>query len=567
MATYLKAPSVERLPVVLQELHQGSLRIPPFQRDFEWSGEQRLALCDSILRGLPTGSLMVWRTSHRLREENPVGPFWVKFTENASQYLLDGRQRMTTLYATLGAGFFLRDEEKVPAMSEGSAPDGTPWQIAYDLERTEFVFAAPREDLTLPFQASLFAPEPSSQKILPLAVLFDDASYDDWRAAGNYSRELLNRARSLRTAFSDYLIPVLPLATDDIDIVTLTFKRVNSGGTPMGDADMTRALAWSEGYDLRVQIESIRERLRPVGWGGLDSDTILKTVASVALPEPTTVDVEELATRIKTHPEVVDRAGERLYSAVGLLSNRLGICGPFTLPYLQILVFTARIIDKCGGSLDPLQEDHFVEWAAEACLDERFSIAAPHMTRAYFRALTYQIGLELEPVAARRRNPAECWKFRMIWARSRATALVLAARRPRRPSGRPIEDASRLVATDRESLGMFVARGGAGLPPRVRDAARDGSLGMALQSPANRVVCSAFELPDLREAVFTPGCDPEILESHLIDADAHAALLTGRLSEFFELRRARIIRAEEAWVRERGGAVEIQRDPRKYSDG
>src|SRR5262249_60471735 len=72
--SYLRNPSVERLPVILEELHTGSLRIPPFQRDFEWTGVQRLALCSSIRLGLPTGSLLVWRTSHKLAEEKPIGP-------------------------------------------------------------------------------------------------------------------------------------------------------------------------------------------------------------------------------------------------------------------------------------------------------------------------------------------------------------------------------------------------------------------------------------------------------------------------------------------------------------
>jgi hypothetical protein len=69
--SYLRTPTVERLPTILEELHTGSLRIPPFQRDFEWTGEQRLALCSSIRLGVPTGSLMVWRTDHKLADENP----------------------------------------------------------------------------------------------------------------------------------------------------------------------------------------------------------------------------------------------------------------------------------------------------------------------------------------------------------------------------------------------------------------------------------------------------------------------------------------------------------------
>jgi uncharacterized protein with ParB-like and HNH nuclease domain len=99
--SYLRNPSIERLPTILEQLHTRELCIPPFQRDFEWSGDQRLALCDSVLLGLPTGSLMVWRSSKSLPTETPIGPFPLSDVPPGTkpQYLLDGRQRMTTLYS------------------------------------------------------------------------------------------------------------------------------------------------------------------------------------------------------------------------------------------------------------------------------------------------------------------------------------------------------------------------------------------------------------------------------------------------------------------------------------
>jgi hypothetical protein len=54
---YLRAPTIERLGALLAQLKDGSIRIPPFQRQFEWSTEQRLHLMDSVNQGLPCGSL------------------------------------------------------------------------------------------------------------------------------------------------------------------------------------------------------------------------------------------------------------------------------------------------------------------------------------------------------------------------------------------------------------------------------------------------------------------------------------------------------------------------------
>ncbi len=561
MATYLRTPSVERLPVILEELHTGSLRIPPFQRDFEWSGEQRINLFDSILKGLPTGSLMVWRTNHALRADPKLGPYPLAFQQEASQYLLDGRQRMTTLYAALAAGFWTRDGKDVPEQNNPRAPDGTPWEILFNLDTEAFGLAGldgdnDEEDP----QANPRAP------MLRLGVILDDAAFDEWRARASLTREQVNRARNLRSAFVDYLIPVVPLATDDIGVVTMTFKRVNSGGTAMGDADMTRALAWSEGYDLREQIEGVREELLPRGWGDIDDDTLLKAIAGIALTDPTTFDAEELAKLIKAQPDLVTRAGAGLTRAVDLLGARLGIRGVRTLPNVQILLFAARAFDA-GGTLTPDQEGALVTWAAEACLDERFGSAPAHMLRAYFRALKQRLGLSPEPASnAKRRNAAECWKFRMIWARSRGTALVLAAQGPTDTLGRRLPEPERLIATANENIGMLLARGADGLPAPV--AARLKQLhGVELQSPANRFVCPPEQMASLRRTLFSEDCPDAVRVGHLVDPEAHRALLDGDLMAFFERRRNSILRAEESWVAEHGGHAEIVRDQRSYSQG
>jgi hypothetical protein len=573
--SYLRNPNVERLPVILEELHTGSLRIPPFQRDFEWRGEQRLALCSSVRLGLPTGALMVWRTSHKLAEENPIGPYLLAPSQAPSpQYLLDGRQRMTTLYAALAAGFWTREGKAppLPTPSVSAAPDGTPWSILFDLNEQEFLFDQLKEVGETSAGLSSFSDGKADRRaLLPLAVLLDDTAYDEWRVQASLSREHANRARALRSAFTDYLIPVVPLVTDDIGVVTLTFKRVNNGGTPMGDADMTRALAWSKGFDLREQIEVVREELKPLGWGELEDDALLKVVAAVSQLDPTEVDPEELAQKIKTEPLLVETAGERVVAAVRLLRNRLGIKGPGSLPYTQILVLVARAIDGAGGFLKPGQEDKLAAWAAEVCLDERFGGAPAHMIRADWRALANRLGLpHADPPRARdekRPKAKECWVFSMAWARSRGTALVLAAQGPRDSQDRPFNDPSSLISLGSDNVGMLIAQGGDGIPEFVRKQIKSKQLATALRSPANRVVCPPHELPRLRTAFFSDACPEALLRSHLVDEAAHGALMHGDLATFFERRRAAILDAEKLWVMTRGGAVDILREPRTYVQG
>ena len=569
--SYLRNPSIERLPTILEELHTRSLCIPPFQRDFEWTGEQRLALCSSVQLGLPTGSLLVWRTSRTLATENPIGPYLLDSPESsARQYLLDGRQRMTTLYAALAAGFWTRDGKEVlkPAPSAATPPDGTPWPIMFDLVLEKFVFEPRIDPAEEPHTLPLFGKSP----LLPLAVLLDDTAYDEWRSKMALSRDLANRARALRSAFMDYLIPVVPLATDEIDVVTLTFKRVNNGGTPMSDADMARALAWSETFDLRDHIDAVREKLKPVGWGDIEADAFLKVVAAVSKIDPTEVDPEKLAQKIKAEPALVQSAGDRVVAAAEFLRKRVGIAGPGSLPYTQLLVFVARALDQAGGCLTSTQEEKLAAWVAEVCIDERFGGAPTHMIQADWRAVAHRIGLpHADPPRVRdeKLRPAkECWRFSMAWARSRGTALVLAEHEPRDGNGSVIPDRYELIARGTDGIGMLIAAGAQGLPALLlKRLAKEKHLDAGLRSPANRIVCPPESLPRLRTAFFQEDCSETILRSHLVDAEAHVAFVNGDLDTFFECRRSAILKAETLWVEARGGKVDLRPEPRTYAQG
>jgi hypothetical protein len=497
---------------------------------------------------------------------------------SARQYLIDGRQRMTTLYAALAAGFWTRDGDEVPTPLPDAAtsPDGTPWPILFDLGSEEFVFES-RADAagvqqTLPLFSRSSDGESSRPTLLPLAVLFDDTAYDEWRGKMALSRDLANRARALRSAFMDYLIPVVPLATDAIDVVTLTFKRVNNGGTPMSDADMARALAWSETFDLRDHIDAAREKLKPVGWADVEADAFLKVVAAVAKIDPTEADPEKLAQKIKAEPAMVQLAGDRVLGAAGFLGERLGIAGPGSLPYTQLLVFVARALDLAGGNLTLDQQDKLAGWVAEVCIDERFGAAPTHMIQAEWRALAHRLGLpHSDPPRARdeKRHPAkECWRFSMAWARSRGTALVLADQAPRDGRDNSVHDPYALVARGTDGIGMFIADGGGSIvTSSLRRLAKENRGGAALRSPANRMVCPPEALPALRTALFQASCPDTILRSHLVTIEAHAALIRGELEEFFERRRVAIREAETLWVQRRAGNVDLRAEPRTYAQG
>lgn len=104
-----------------------SLLIPDLQRPYVWAPNQVTLLMDSLIRGWPFGTLLMWKVSHEELHGIPFRPFWniVDRTEDQdgstvtqvnppSEYhmVLDGQQRVQSLLLALGGddwGFRLED--------------------------------------------------------------------------------------------------------------------------------------------------------------------------------------------------------------------------------------------------------------------------------------------------------------------------------------------------------------------------------------------------------------------------------------------------------------------------
>ena len=93
----------ELISTVLDKLKSGQLAIPRFQRDFIWAPKQITSFFDSIIKGYPIGSLIFWRPEKdRFKVQTNIEGIHVETgDEEFILYVLDGRQRLTSLISTL----------------------------------------------------------------------------------------------------------------------------------------------------------------------------------------------------------------------------------------------------------------------------------------------------------------------------------------------------------------------------------------------------------------------------------------------------------------------------------
>ena len=109
---------------------RGELRLPEIQRHYVWRATRVRDLLDSLYRGYPSGSILMWET------DEPVPPRDFAIAQETTAFagrklLLDGQQRLTSLTAVLsGSAVQVRGRKRpIDILFNLDHPDGPPTDI------------------------------------------------------------------------------------------------------------------------------------------------------------------------------------------------------------------------------------------------------------------------------------------------------------------------------------------------------------------------------------------------------------------------------------------------------
>lgn len=350
--SFLQEPQLMSLQTLLGDLRSGSLLVPRFQREFVWDPERRINLLDSIEKGIPLGSLLVWRTTVEMAVFPRIGGVPLPERSNGPwQYLLDGHQRVSTLFSAF---------QPESQSHEGKREDWElePGDIVYDLADERFLL---RKDYARIKRLN-------GAKGLDLYLLFAGAPYMKFLRDNQLSDELIQRADILADKFRNYKLPVVPLVTDDLPTVLEAFQRINSSGVIMSDAHIVHALSYSDRFDLMERLTVAVRELADIGWDGLEQKYILAVIRALGGQTVTSPDARETADRLIEQPELVDSAVQAIRRVAEWLWDKCRVASPVFLPYSYQLPLMASIF---GGLTDNELEEHtefFQKWFWKASL-------------------------------------------------------------------------------------------------------------------------------------------------------------------------------------------------------
>ena len=326
-------PEVVFLGKLVEQVAAGRIRVPRFQRAFVWKQADLHDLLDSVIRGFPIGSILVWETEDAIESAPRVGPIEISDPPSGHVgYLLDGQQRVSTLVGTL----------RLPDEAE-SIEDGVNWRLYCDLDSREF----------LPIPPARVEP-----RHFPVRSLLDTAGFiaacrrivdevDD----GGVARRWLNEADRLANAFRDYQLPLIRIREASLDSAVAVFARLNRKGRKMAADEMVSALTYREGeFHLATKLDEFKDELAWKGFGNLDRVLLLRSVLAALGRDIYAKDWADLMVKSKVRerlPEAFESAKRGISRALGFLEE-LGVTSDRLLPYGLQLVFLGEFFRLCG---------------------------------------------------------------------------------------------------------------------------------------------------------------------------------------------------------------------------
>lgn len=280
---------------LLQEVSKGQVQLPDFQRGWIWDDSHLTSLLASISMSYPIGAVMLLETGNSDVKFKPrlVEGVSQKYSKtHPEQLILDGQQRLTSLFQALSSGQVVRTRDLRGHEVER-------WYYidiarALNNDREDSILSLPRSKIVLGFGKQVLLDLSDQEKeykqgYFPLASVFDCA---EWRTGYNeywdydkaksktwdaFERDVVKR-------FEQYLVPVIALKKETPkEAVCQVFEKVNTGGVSLNVFELLTATFAADDFNLREDWQSKLQALAKHNvLGDLENTDFLQTVSLLA---------------------------------------------------------------------------------------------------------------------------------------------------------------------------------------------------------------------------------------------------------------------------------------------
>jgi hypothetical protein len=261
----LPEPQTRTFSSLISEIDKGQIKIPQFQRDFVWTIQKSAGLIDSIIKGYPIGTFIFWKTKERLRSIRNLGNQILPDAAKGESidYVLDGQQRLTSLYACLkGLSISRENGKKIDDFSE------------------IFINLTAEESDQIVFLDTENKEENSYISVLALLT-------GDFTVLASYPIKYHEKLKLYKNRIESYQYSIILIKEAPIDIATEIFTRINVGGKPLSLFEIMVAKTFDQekNFDLSEKFNELIEGLKPLNYETISDATVLQVVSLIITKE------------------------------------------------------------------------------------------------------------------------------------------------------------------------------------------------------------------------------------------------------------------------------------------
>lgn len=341
------------IATLLSFIDNGHMALPEFQRGYVWNRDQVRSFFDSLYKRHPVGSLLVWAT----QSQNAIHRGDGELAAGIVKLILDGQQRMTTLYGVLRG--------KPPKFFEGNAQAFT--GLYFNLESEQFMFYSPLKMQDDPMWIDVSRLMLNGHDGMSELVNNNHENPDVLLKFLKYNGRL---SKLLGIKEINFNIEEVTGEDKTIDVVVEIFNKVNSGGTKLSKGDLALAKICAEWPEARDEMKAKLKEWKDASYY-FNLDWLLRSVNTILTGE---AKFQYLHNQNSTDIQFsLKKASKHIDSVLNLISGRLGLdhdqvlFGRFAIPVM------VKFIDELNGTLDEKTRDKLLFWYVQSGMWGRFS--------------------------------------------------------------------------------------------------------------------------------------------------------------------------------------------------
>jgi len=338
-------PDYKDYATLIYEIDEGVIKIPKFQRDFVWDIGKTAKLLDSILKGYPIGTFILWQTDERINDIKNIGDMELPETKDGVkvQYVLDGQQRITSLYAAIKGA-----EIQKPGTNKKIDYKNIYVNLNVDVE-DDIPVISEKKPLDCKYV--------SLHDVLNLTLRNSKKLKD----AMSLSQEDLELVDDYQEAFRMYKFSTVLLLKNDINSAIEVFTRINTGGKVLTLFEIMSAKTYDEiqEFDMQKKWKQSMSRFEKVGYDGISGMIILNLIVLLKGG-----DCKRKTTLSLDKQKIIDAWGasiSALEKSIDYFRNAYRIPASRLIPYDSLLVPFAYFFYKNNENDPDSEQSQFLK--------------------------------------------------------------------------------------------------------------------------------------------------------------------------------------------------------------